>query len=708
MSLHPLRGAELAQRLLNPRSIAIVGASNDPDKTAGRPLRFLRQSGFAGRIYPVNPRRTQIQGEAAWSRLADLPEVPDHVFVLTPTETVIDTVNECARLGVGLVTVLASGFSESGSAGAARENELRSIVRQTGIRLLGPSSLGVINPRSQLVLTANAAFAEPDMPCGRLFVASHSGSMIGALVSRGRARGVGFAGLVSVGNEVDLSIGEICAATLDDEGIAGYALFLESLNHGRALRSFAIEAGRRGKPVVAYKLGRSAAAAEMAVTHTGTLAGEDDIADAFLKECGIARVGILEALLEGQPLAVRLPLEPGKPAPRRVGIVTTTGGGAAMVVDQLGVRGIDVEPASAQTLARLAASGVDVAAGRVTDLTLAGTRYDVMKGALEIMLAAPEFDLVLAVVGSSARFQPELAVKPIIDSAGSSKPLAAMIVPDAPEAMAQLTAAQVPCFRTPEACADVIAAVFGRRSPLDLAELAADLGGTEARPLSEAQAYTLLDALGVPHAPCITTPIAGAGPEVLPFDYPVAVKVCSTHISHKTEVGGVVLHVATSSELQAALVTLRSNLLQFAPGVAVNVALIQPMCQGLAEVLIGYKLDPQAGPIMLLAAGGIWAEVARDRSIRLAPVSMATALEMVGEVRALKTLTGLRGKQRGDLQALAQAISALSQLAVQPKHRIQEAEINPMLIMPEGQGVLAVDALVLQRDASARDCQSIL
>ena len=698
MSHQPLSGAELAQRLLNPRSIAIVGASDDPGKTSGRPLRFLRQAGFPGRIYPVNPRRAQIQGEAAWPTLADLPEVPDHVFVLTTTETVIDTVNECARLGVKLVTVLASGFSESGSAGAARENELRSIVQQSGIRLLGPSSLGVINPRSRLVLTANAAFAEPDMPIGRLFVASHSGSMIGALVSRGRARGVGFAGLVSVGNEVDLSIGEICAATLDDEGIDGYALFLESLNHGPALRSFAIEAAKRGKSVIAYKLGRSAAAAEMAVTHTGALAGEDDIADAFLKECGIARVGILEALLEGQPLAFRMPLASDKPAPRRVGIVTTTGGGAAMVVDQLGIRGIDVEPASAQTLAKLSASGIHVAAGRVADLTLAGARYDVMKSALEIMLAAPEFDLVLAVVGSSARYQPELAVKPIIDSANSSKPLAAMIVPDAPEAIAQLTAAQVPCFRTPEACADVIAAVFGRRSPLGLTELAADPGGANAHPLSEAQAYTLLDALEVPHAPCITTPIAGTGPAALPFDYPVAVKVCSANISHKTEVGGVVLNVETSSALEAALATLRSNLLQFAPGAAVDEALIQPMRKGLAEVLIGFKLDPQAGPIMLLAAGGIWAEVARDRSIRLAPVSVATALEMIGEVRALRTLTGLRGKPRGDLHALAQAISALSQLAVQPQHRIQEAEINPMLIMPEGQGVMAVDALVLQRD----------
>ncbi len=697
MAFQSAIGSELAQLLLNPRSVAIVGASDDATKTAGRPQRFLRQAGFAGTVYLVNPRRPEVQGERAWPSLSALPEVPDHVFVLTPTGTVIDTVAECARLGIKLVTVLASGFSESGPEGAAREQELRSIIMQTGIRLLGPSSLGVINPRARLVLTANAAFAEPDIPTGRVFVASHSGSMIGALVSRGRARSVGFAGLVSVGNEVDLSIGEICAATLDDPGIDGYVLFLESLNHGAALRAFAVEAAKRHKPVIAYKLGRSAAAAEMAVTHTGVLAGEDDVADAFLKDCGIARVGILEALLESQPLASRVPLALGKPAPRRVGIVTTTGGGAAMVVDQLGIRGIDAEPASAETLAKLAAAGISVNPGRVADLTLAGARYDVMKGALDIMLAAPEFDLVLAVVGSSARSQPELAVKPIIDSADSAKPLAAMIVPDAPQAIAQLTAAQVPCFRTPEACADVIAAVFGRRSPLALAELSGTTTGSEARTLSEAQAYELLDHLGVPHAPCVTTRIDGEAPQALPFDYPVAVKVCSAEIPHKTEIGGVVLNVSDRAGLQAALATLRANLAQCAPGIAADLALIQPMRQGLAEVLIGYRVDPQAGPIIMLAAGGIWAEVARDRSIRLAPVSVTTAQEMIGEVRALKTVSGLRGKQRGDLPALAFAISALSQLALQPQHAVQEAEINPVMIMAEGRGVMAVDALVLKR-----------
>jgi acyl-CoA synthetase (NDP forming) len=297
MTALPTRGAALAQALLQPRSIAIVGASDDPGKNAGRPLHFLRQAGCAATIYPVNPRRAEVQGEKAWPSLAALPEVPDHVYLVTPTDTVIETVAECARLRVKVVSVLASGFSEAGADGAARERELTEIARRTGIRILGPSCLGTINPREKLVLTANAAFAESDVPVGGLFVASHSGSMIGALVSRGRARGVGFAGLVSVGSECDLSLGEICAATLDDDGIEAYALFLETLNHGAALRAFAIEAARRGKPVVAYKLGRSAAAAEMAQTHTGALAGEDDIADAFLKDCGIARVGILEALM---------------------------------------------------------------------------------------------------------------------------------------------------------------------------------------------------------------------------------------------------------------------------------------------------------------------------------------------------------------------------------------------------------------------------
>ena len=591
---------------------------------------------------------------------------------------------------------------------------MRDISRESGIRLIGPSSLGVVNPRARMPLTANAAFAEPDMPVGEVMVVSHSGSMIGALVSRGRARGVGFASLVSVGNEVDLSVGEICAATLDDPQIQGYVLFLESLHHGQALRAFALAAAERGKPVVVYKLGRSSVAADMVQSHTGALAGEDDIADAYFKDSGMARVGILESLLEAQALAVRWPLLNALQPLRRVGVVTTTGGGAAMLVDQLGIRGVVVEAASAETLQRLNALGVSVNPGRVLDLTLAGTRYEVMKAALDVMLAAPEFDAVVAVVGSSARFQPQLAVQPIIDSATHTKPLAAMIVPDAPEAIAQLTAAQVPCFRTPECCADVIAAWVSRRAHPVQAALAARASAavgeppsaqTNANPSapvtwSERQSHAWLAQLGLTSATAVVVSADGPVPLPLPFAYPVVVKACSAQLAHKSELGGVVLGVADAQALRLAMEQVKTNVARHAPLPADFELLVQPMVKGLAEVLLGFKRDPDAGAIVMLAVGGMWAEVVRERSIRLAPVDEAQAMEMIAELRALSPLQGLRGQAPGDLAALAQAISRFSQAAVLAVgDGVIEAEVNPLMVLPQGQGVCAVDALVLARAA---------
>src|SRR6476660_8778870 len=258
--------ADLRRSLFAPVSVAIVGQSDDPAKTAGRPLKFLRQMGYAGRVYPINSRREQVLGERAWPSLAALPETPEHAYIVTPTEAAVEAVEECGRLGVKVATVLADGFAETGREGQVRESRLRETCARTGIRLVGPWSLGVVDLRSKAMLTANAAFDEPDLPAGRIFAASHSGSLIGALVSRGKARGIGFAGLVSVGNEVDLGIGEICAATLDDPDIDGYLLFLESLRRADALRSFAHGAAARGKPIVAYKLGRSSEARELAVS----------------------------------------------------------------------------------------------------------------------------------------------------------------------------------------------------------------------------------------------------------------------------------------------------------------------------------------------------------------------------------------------------------------------------------------------------------
>ena len=690
-----LAGAALAKALLHPRIIALVGVSDDVSRTTARPLRFLRTAGFGGTIYVVNPTRRTVQGEAAYASLSELPEVPEHAFILTNSELAIEAVEECGRLGIPVATIMAAGFSEFGPQGAERERRLRAAAGRWGVRVLGPSSLGVVNVREKLVLTANAAFAEPDLPTGGIFCASQSGSMLGTLTSRGRARGIGFAGLVSVGGESDLCIGEICEATLDDPDITGYMLFLESMHHAQALHRFALGAAARGKPVVAFKLGRSEVAAGLTVSHTGALAGEDSAADAFFNDCGIARVETLEGLLEALPLLRRIPIQAAGHAAGhkpRVGVVTTTGGGAAMAIDQLGIRGVPVVGPSSETRKRLAERGIEASSGALIDLTLAGTRYDVMKATIETMQSAPEFDLVLAVVGSSARYQPDLAVKPVIDSVDGPKPLACFVVPEAPEALRRLLAAGVPAFRTPEACGDTIAAAFRRRNPVPLPPPPAPAGGGE-RLLDEASAYELIAPLGVPHAPYVVLP-AGEAPPELPFAYPVAVKVLHPGIPHKTDVGGVVLNVPDRAALALAIARIKEQVERNRPGLRVDEVLVQAMSPGLGEVLVGYRRDPDVGPLVMLAAGGILTEIYRDRALRLAPVSLESAREMVREVRALEALSGYRGRARGDLEAIAQAVAAFSRLALLEDALVLEAEMNPLLVRPEGEGVLAVDALI--------------
>jgi acyl-CoA synthetase (NDP forming) len=678
--------ATLRQALFAPRSVVIVGQSNDAAKTAGRPLKFLRQAGFGGTIYCVNARRDTVLGERAYPSVAALPEVPEHAYILVPTEAVINAVAACGKAGVKIATILAAGFSETGADGVAREQRLREVAAETGIRIVGPSSLGVVNLRNGLLLTANAAFAESDIPVGRTFFASHSGTMIGALMSRGKARGIGFAGLVSIGNEVDLSIGEICAATLDDPDIDGYLLFLESIRNSAALRDFALGAAARGKPVVAYKLGRSSAARELAVTHTGALAGEDDVASAFLADCGIARVESLETLIEALPLVRRTPIRAVGARPPQVAVLTTTAGGATMVVDPLAMRGVEIAQPTADTYQRFAAAGLAVTPARIVDLTIAGTRYDVMKAALDILTTAPEFDMVLAVVGSSARFHPQQAVQPIIDSAGAAKPIAAFLVPEAPEALARLSEAGIPSFRTPESCADAIAAALARREPK--AAVAVPHGGS-GRVLDEMEAYALLDQLGIPRSPAVALDMTITHTPALPFPYPIAAKVLSAEIPHKTEVGGVVLNVPDEAALTAAINTMRETV-KSRTGITPDRVLVAPMISGIGEVLVGYRIDREAGPLIVVAAGGVFTEIYRDRSLRLAPVDLPTAHAMMSEVKAFATLKGFRGKPAGDLDALAKAIVALSLLAMQ--NDVAEAEINPLIVRTDG--VIAVDALV--------------
>lgn len=683
-------GADLYRALFAPSAVALVGASDVRGKATARPLEFLRQHGWAGPVYPVNPGRPTVLGERAWPALSELPEVPEHVLVLTPADAAVAAVRQCAELGVTVATVVADGFLPGTPDGDRRRRELREVLDGSALRLLGPSSLGVATIASGLALTGNAAFAEDPLPGGDVFVASQSGSVLGALLSRGVEMGVGFAAMVSVGNEFDVSLGEVCLAALDDPAVASFALFLENLAHADDLAAFARAAADRGKPVIAYKLGRSDDGARLSVSHTGALAGDDAVAAAFLRAHGIARVTTFDALLEAQLLARRVPITAAGRG-RPVAVVSTTGGGGAMAVDCLADAGLQVAAPSPATVERLAALGVEAGHAALIDLTLAGTTYERIKAVLDVLLSAPEFDAVVAVPGSSARFTPDVSVKPIVDAADADTALAVFVVPSAPDALQLLRRHGVPAFRTAESLADAMTAVFDRepvRPPA--AVVPAGTGGTT---LDEDASYEVLARVGLVGAPRVVLP-ADRVPDQLPVPAPAVVKALSAELPHKSDVGGVVLGVRDGRQLQAAAADIRAAVAAARPGLVLDRLLVQQMVRGVAEVLIGFRRDPDVGPVVVLAAGGVLAEVYRDRSVRTAPVGPEQARQMIGEVRGLAVAAGFRGAPRGDLDALADAIVAVSRLALLDDPAVVEAEANPVLVLPEGEGVVAVDAVV--------------
>jgi len=688
----------LYDALFAPATVAIVGASGTPGKAAARPMQYLRRHRWAGQLFAVNPARPTVLGERSWPSVTSLPVVPDHVFILTAADAAIESVRECAGLGVKVATVMADGFLDEDRAGSHRRAELRAILDRSGLRLLGPASLGVATIGDGLALTANAAFAEADLLDGSIFVASQSGSAIGALLSRGQEMGIGFRGMAATGAELDLTLGEICLASVDDPRIESYAIFIENITAASDLRSFGCAAAERGKPVLAYKLGRSDAGARLSVSHTGALAGDDAVADALLADLGMARVRTFEALLEGQHLARSVALRPRGTTRPRVCVLSTTGGGGAMAVDCLAVSGAELPGPSEQTIAGLAKLGIAAGRGPLIDLTLAGTRYEVMKNALDVVLSAPEFDAVVAVPGSSARFQPDLAVLPIADCAASGTPLAAFVVPAAPDALRMLRNSGVSAFRTPESCADALTAIFGRRYPAERATPAIP-PDAPAELLDEADSYAVLAALGIPSAPHAIVEFERL-PADLPVPVPAVVKILSSQVPHKSDVGGIVVGVTDGEGLRSAADRIASETARRVPGIAVNRLLVQTMAHGIGEALVGFRHDVHAGPVVLLAAGGVLAELYRDRSVRPAPVDAETARDMVSEIVAFRALAGYRGAQRGDLDALARAVAAMSRLPELEGPVVHEAEVNPLLVLPDGEGVVAVDALV-RREAAA-------
>ncbi|UUX51358.1 acetate--CoA ligase family protein [Nisaea acidiphila] len=692
--------ASLLQALVSPATIALVGASNTESKLTARPMRFLRRHGFEGRIYPVNPARDTVLGEKAWPSVKAVPEPVDFAYILLDADPAIEALKDCAAAGVRIVAILADGFAEAGEEGARRQAEVQRIAEETGMLVIGPNSMGVVHTASGFAATTNAAFGAETIGRGRLAVISQSGSVIGTLLSRGAARDIAFSTFVSVGNEAAAGIGEVGEILVDHDGTDGFLLFMETIRNRAALARFAAKAHAAGKPVVAYMIGKSEEGQALSVSHTGALTGSAAAVDALLRSLGIRKAEQLETLLEAPGALAKARLQPGRP--KTATVIATTGGGGAMVVDQLSARGVEIAGASTSTKAHFAKQGIPSGHGKLVDVTLAGARYEIMKEAVSTLIRDPETGVLIVAIGSSAQFDPELAVKPIVDAVSEASddaaPVLAFPLPHAPDSMRLLEAGGVPTFRTVESCAETVAMLMTGAAqsvapamPLPAAATALidALPSGTADEVSSAAIFQTMGLTGPGQT--VLAPSEGV-PEELPVSFPVVAKLVSPDLPHKTDAGAIKVGIKDRAELIDAIMEMRGSAERYHPGFRLAGILVQELVSGLGEALIGLSRDPVAGPVVTVAMGGVMTEIYRDSAVRPAPVSVDGAREMIREVKGFELLRGFRGRPEGDLEALAETVSTLSRLAADS--RIEEAEANPVLIMEKGVGVVMLDALI--------------
>lgn len=688
------------ERLIRPRSVAIIGASADPGKTSGRPVSYLRKHGFAGAIYPVNPKVAEIGGLRCYADIASLPDVPDVGLVLLGAERAHIAVRELSEKGAAAAIVLASGYTEAGAEGAARQKQLMEAAGS--MRLLGPNTIGLVNLTDNIVLSASGALAMDHFPLGAIGLVSQSGGILGALLSRAAARGVGLSKLVSTSNEADLELADFIDFLADDSATRVIALYIEAIRNPARFRQAVLKARAAGKPVVAFKIGRSEAGAKAAVSHTGALAGSDRMYDALFGQLGVIRAKTFDDLLD---ISAALGVE-RKLSGRRVAILTSTGGAGTIVSDSLGVAGFATPAPDTETAAQLRAlqSGSHAALDRnPIDVTLAGLQLDLLRAAIRILLASPSYDALTIIVGSSAVGSPALMADAIHDCLPmSDKPVIAYVSPHAPDVVSVLTRRGVPAYTSAESCAAALDGLLRAGTPEQVQtsgpiEPAVDISSFPSGSLDEAQAKALFARFGVPVVAEQVVATSGEAEQAArDFGGRVVLKVLSREIAHKSDVGGVAVNL--TAETIGNRLTVMAEEVEERAGTRPERFLVQEMISGGVEIILGMHRDP-LGTAILLGMGGVAAELLKDTTMRLLPpdggLGMAEARAMARDLVTWPLLDGFRGRPKCDVEALARAIVAFSRMVAQLGDRLIEAEINPVFVLPAGQGVKAADGLVV-------------
>lgn len=694
-------------RLFDPQGIAIVGASATPGKIGAMPITLLLQHGYSGRIIPVNPRADIIAGLPALPGLDALDDAVDLAILAVPAAHAAQALERARPGQVGAAVVFTSGFSETGTNGAAQQERLCTIARERGIRLLGPNCLGFMNVRRNVYATFSPAPANGVVAPGGIGMVSQSGAFGAYAYSMARERGLGLSHWISTGNEADIDVADCIEWLARDTDTRVIMAYMEGCRDGAKLRRALAAARNADKPVVVTKIGRTQAGAQAAASHTAALAGDDAVYDALFRQYGALRARTIEEFFN---LGYALDTWKRPPQGRRLGIFTISGGVGALMADEAADTGLALPEPAADAQARLL-QRVPFASGRnPVDVTgQAVSEPGLLLATADDMLADGRYDALavfLAAAGSSEALWPTFetfARQMQARHPGVPLAISALFPPARRRELERLGCL---VFPDPSAAIRTIGAVAGLGSGpapgvVEASPATADAG---ALPLldayNEVQAMELLRQAGLPASPCVLAGDADAAVRAAAsLGAACVLKVVSPDITHKSDVGGVKLNVQGDDALRSAYADILAAVRQHRPDARIDGVLVAPMAPKGVECIAGVHCDPVFGPVVMFGLGGVFVEVLKDVSFRLAPFGRDDALAMIREIKGYALLQGARGAPPCDIGALAEALAALSRFAHARRADFSSVEINPLLALPEGQGVVALDAVVIRADA---------
>ena len=706
------RSRELDE-LFRPASVAVIGASNTPGKVGTSLFRNILQAGYRGVAYPVNPSWKSVSGVRCYPGVADLPEAPDLGVVIVPASAVPDVVDQLGKIGTRGLVIISAGFREVGGAGLALEQEVVRRAQRYAMSLVGPNCFGVLNTHPDVSL--NATFSENLPSRGNIAFVSQSGALCAGILAYGVAERIGFSRFVSVGNRAGIDENDLLHSLGKDPATGVILLYVESLANGRKFLEAAREVTEQ-KPVLVIKSGRTAAGERAARSHTGSLAqsGRDQLYDALFEQSGVLRADTLGDLFRmAKIFASGLRLD----GPR-LAILTNSGGPGIVAADAAIRNGLELPAPSDSARAELALRLPKIAAlSNPLDMT-ADVGADQYRETLRTLLANPEVDGALVIATPTGTMTGELVAQAILDAKRSSeKAVVACLfgLTDLSHEVEFLEGQGVPTFTFPEEAIQGLGSLARfhawrtrprteyRTFPVEEAVVRQTLAESQSAGvtvLPEYAARSLLSAYGISFPKVVrVTRVDEAVRAADGIGYPVVLKVASPDISHKTDVGGVAVGIEDAEQLRAAWERMERSVKSAAPSARVEGFEVEAQVQGGKEVLVGVQRDPDFGPIVVFGMGGIYVEVLRDVTFRLAPVRPLSVQRMVESIKTFALLKGVRGEAPSDLDALEEAIERISQLATDLP-QVVELDLNPLIVRPKGQGVVAVDARVVLAPSS--------